>query len=318
MADVADLPQMPKVTLGRTGIVTTPLGLGLAGWPHEVPFETLVQVVRTAFDVGIRHIDAAPKYGSEEMLGQALKEVNVPQDMVMATKICGYYDREIGIQYYGYRPDNVYRSAERSLKRLGVDRLDIVHLHDTRKEHLPQIFGKSGAITALQDLKDQGVIRAIGMGTMAPDCLEAALDTGQIDVIQIFHVYTLLDRSAAHGLIPKARALGAPVFNAGPYAGYILATGAVEGAKYNYAPALPHVTEAVRRMEAMCARRGVTIAQAALAFSLRSPDIAVTVVGSGKPHRVAGWVSELASPLTDADFAELLAAAGDVGPLPHL
>jgi D-threo-aldose 1-dehydrogenase len=146
----------------------------------------------------------------------------------------------------------------------------------------------------------------------------AALDTGQLDVVQIFHTYTLLDRSAAQSLFPKARAQGTPVFNAGPYAGYILATGAVEGARYNYALAAPQVMDAVRRMEALCAQRGITIAQAALAFSLRSPDIAVTVVGSGKPHRVAAWVRELTSPLTDADFADLLAAAGDVGPLPHL
>lgn len=303
-------PLIPKVSLGRTGIVSTKLGLGTASWPRRVPFEQVVEMLQTALDAGIRHIDTAPKYLTEEVVGRALQELDLPDDIVYATKAGCYSDPEIGVTYVAYRASQIYRSVERSLKRLGTDHIHILHVHDVVTERIGEVFRKGGAIEALVDLKEQGVIGAVGMGTLGLEPLQAAVDSDLVDVLQIFHNYTLLNQSAAEHLIPSALAKGISILNSAPYAGYILATGAVEGAKYNYAPAPPEVLAATRRLQAVCEAKGVDLPTAATAFSLRSPDIDVTVPASGKPKRVAQWIAAMNAPLTDADFAELLEAAG--------
>ena len=308
--------KIPKVTLGRSGIVSTKLGLGTASWPREVPFEQVLEMLQKALDAGIRHIDTAPLYHTEAIIGQALQELDLPEDIVLATKAGSYTDIEIGVHYNAYRARNIYRSVERSLKRLGTDHIHILHVHDVRVEHLDQVFGKGGAIEAMLDLKSQGVIGAVGMGTMGLDCLQAAVESDAVDILQIFHTYTLLNRAAAERLFPAALAKGISILNSAPYAGYILATGATPDARYNYRPAPPEVVEATRRLEAVCAVKGVDLPTAALAFSLRNPDIDVTVPASGKPKRIAQWIAAMNAPLTDDDFAEMHAAAGH-HPLRH-
>lgn len=308
---------VPKVTLGRTGIVSTKLGLGTAGWPNQVSFEDTVAMLQAVLDAGIRHIDTAPLYGTEPVIGRALQALDLPPDIVLATKAGSYVDSELGIYYTGYRAQQIYRSVERSLKRLGTDFLHIVHIHDVRTQALEQVFAKGGALEALLDLKRQGVIGAVGMGTLGLDCLQAAVDSGGIDVIQIFHTYTLLNQSAAERVIPSARAKGVSILNSAPYAGYILATGARPDARYNYVPAGEDVIEATRRLEVACAAKGIDLATAALAFSLRNPDVDVTIPASGKPKRVGEWVAALDVTLSDEDWGEILAAAGGQYPLRH-
>jgi D-threo-aldose 1-dehydrogenase len=310
------LPAVPKVTLSRTGIVSTKIGLGTAAWPHRIPFSQTVEMLQATLDAGIRHIDCAPLYGTEAIIGQALQEIDVPNDIVIATKAGSYSDPELGIHYTGYHARQIHRSVERSLKRFGRDYLHIVHVHDVRTEHLDQVFGKGGAIEALLDLKHQGVIGAVGMGTLGLDCLQAAVDSGDVDIVQIFHTYTLLNQSAAETLFPSALAHGVSILNSAPYAGYILATGSVPGARYNYAPARENVIEATQRLEAVLSEKGVNLPTAAMAFSLRNPDISVTVPASGKPKRVAQWVAALNTPLTDDDWEEILTAAGGEYPMP--
>jgi D-threo-aldose 1-dehydrogenase len=308
---------MPKVTLGRSGIVSTKLGLGTAGWPHRVSFEQTVEMLQAAFDAGIRHIDTAPLYHTEEIVGQAFQEIDVPADIVIATKAGSYTDRELGIHYNGYRAGHIYRSVERSLKRFDVDHLQIVHIHDVRAEHIDQVFAKEGALSALLDLKAQGVVGAVGMGTLGLEPLHAAVDSGDVDVIQIFHTYTLLNQSAVENLIPSAVEKGVSVLNSAPYAGYILATGPVPDARYNYAPASDDVIEAARRLEAVCAEKGLDLPTAALAFSFRHPDIDVTIPASGKTKRIAQWIAAMDVSLTDEDWDEILAAAGGEYELRH-
>ncbi|MGC9350169.1 MAG: aldo/keto reductase [Anaerolineae bacterium] len=308
---------VPKVTLGRTGIVSTKLGLGTAGWPRRVPFEQTVEMLQAAFEAGIRHIDTAPLYHTEEIIGQAFQEIDVPSDVVLATKAGSYSDIELGIHYNGYRARHIYRSVERSLKRFGVDYLDIVHIHDVRVNQLDEVFAEQGALAALLDLKDQGVIGAVGMGTLGLEPLQAAVDSGDVDVLQIFHTYTLLNQSAADELIPSAVEKGISILNSAPYAGYILATGPGPDARYNYAPASDDVIEAARRLEVVCAEKGVDLPTAALAFSLRNPDIDVTVPASGKTKRIPQWIAAMNVALTDKDWDEILAAAGGQYELRH-
>jgi D-threo-aldose 1-dehydrogenase len=147
--------------------------------------------------------------------------------------------------------------------------------------------------------------------------LQTAAESGEFDILQIFHTYTLLNQSAEIKLFPTCRQAGISILNSAPYAGYILATGAITGARYSYLPAQPDVIAATRRLEEVCALKGVDIAMAALAYSYSHCDIDVTVVASGKPQRVTQWVEALNAPLTDEDFDDLLAAAGGQFPLPH-
>jgi D-threo-aldose 1-dehydrogenase len=300
---------IPRVTLGRSGIVSTRLGLGCAVWPLAQPYETVVEVFRAAFELGVRHIDVAAKYNTEEIVGRALQDAGAPADRVLATKACSYVD-DIGVSYREYSDETAKRSVERSLKRLRVDCLDIVHIHDCEAYNLPRIFGERGALRGLVDLKRQGVIRSIGMGTFSLECLQAAVDSGEVDHIQGFFTYTLLNQEATQQLMPSLRARQLAFLNNAPYAGYILLTGAVPGAQYNYMPAGPEVMEATRRVEAVCARKGVSIGAAALAFSLLDPAVDVTVIGASTPAKLRERAAAFNAPLTPADFQEMLAAAG--------
>jgi D-threo-aldose 1-dehydrogenase len=306
---------LPTVALGRTGLVSTKIGLGTAAWPREVPYEQTLEMVRTAFEAGIRYIDTAPLYQTEEIVGRALKDLGLVDKVVIATKAGSYSDLEIGAYYKAYRAGQIRRSVERSLRRLGRDALDIVHIHDTEIEDLDAVFGQGGALEGLIALRSEGLVRAIGMGALSLKCLRAAVDSGEVDAIQIFHTYTLLNQSAADTLFPAALEKNVSILNSAPYAGYILATGAVPDARYNYAPARPSVVEATRRLEAVCAVKDVDLPTVALAFSLRNPDIDVTIPASGKPKRVQQWIDALRLPLTGDDWDEILAAAGGQHPM---
>ncbi len=308
---------VPRVTLGRTGIISTKIGLGTAAWPREVPYPQTLDTLKTAFDAGIRYIDTAPLYQTEEIVGRALQDLDLVDRVVIATKAGSYSDLEIGAYYQAYRAGQIRRSVERSLTRLGRDVLDIVHIHDVQTKDLNAVFGQGGALEGLMALRSEGLIRAIGMGTLGLDCLQAAVESDEVDVIQIFHTYTLLNQSAADTLFPAALAKGVSILNSAPYAGYILATGAVPDARYNYAPAGEAVIAATRRLEAVCAAKGVDLPSVALAFSLRNPDIDVTIPASGKPKRIQQWVDALSLSLTDADWDEILAAAGAQYPMYH-
>jgi D-threo-aldose 1-dehydrogenase len=309
-------PLMPKVTLGRSGIISTKLGLGTASWPLHISYTDTITMLQTAFDAGVRHIDTAPLYQTEHIIGQALQDMDLPEDLVLATKAGSYSEPSLGVKGQDYHADTIYRSVERSLERLGVDYIHILHIHDAKQEHIAQIFAPDGALAALQDLKNQGVIGAIGMGTIVLSCLQTAAESGAFDILQIFHTYTLLNQSAEEKLFPTCRQAGISILNSAPFAGYILATGAVPDARYNYIPAQPDVIEATRRLEEVCARKGIDIATAAMAHSYRHRDIDVTVVASGKPQRVKQWVDAMSVPLTDADVTELLSAAGGQYTLP--
>ena len=311
-----NFPPMPKVVLGRSGIVSTKLGLGTASWPLRISMDETKVMLQTAFNAGVRHIDTAPLYQTEHIIGQALQEMDLPGDIVLATKAGSYSEDSLGSKGQHYDADTIQRSVERSLKRLGVDYIDILHIHDVMPRQLDEVFAPEGALEVLLDLKSQKVIGAVGMGTISNICLHKAAESGNFDVLQMFHTYTLLNQSAEEKVIPICMESNISIFNSAPFAGYILATGAIPDAKYSYQPATPDVIVAVRRLEEACEQKGVDIATAAMAYSYRHSDIDVTVVASGKPHRVEQWVNAMHTSLTDSDFEDLLKATGQQYPLP--
>lgn len=305
---------VPQVVLGRSGITSTRLGLGCSIWPLKIPYQQVLDNLRTALDLGIRHIDVAPLYGTEEIVGRALHDLGIPKDLVLATKACAYLG-ELGILYREYSGATVYESVERSLQRLRVDCLDIVHLHDVEPEDLPHILSEKGALRALLDLKARGVVRSIGMATQSLVALQAAIDTNEFDHIQAYHSCTLLNQDLMQSVCPGARKKNLSILNNAPFAGFILATGPVPGARYNYRPAERPVTEAARRVEEVCTRKGVSLEMAALAFSLKNPEIDVTVVGASTPEKLRRRVEALQAPLGMDDFVEMILAAGGSFPI---
>ena len=299
---------VPPAPLGRSGLVSSRLGLGCAGWPDHVSHEQIVQVFRAAFELGIRHIDVAEKYGTEEAVGRAIKDAGAPKDMVLATKVGTDEQRR-------FTADYARMSVERSLKRLQVDQLDILHIHDCGKKHMDQVFGPGGMLEALLQLKQQGLFKSLGMATWSLSALKAAIESGVFDQVQTFHAYTLLNQQAMREIIPMAKARNLPILNNGPYAGYILLSGATLDARYQYHTAPAEVIEMVKRIEAVCARKSVSIATAALAFSLQNPDVDVTVIGASSPDKLRERAAAFNAPLSQPDFDEMLAAAGGMAPI---
>ncbi len=301
---------VPRVDLGVADIVTSRIGLGCAGWPESAGVDRVAEVLRTAFDVGIRYIDCAAKYNTEKQIGEALDVVGRPADLTYATKAGVYWDSELQESYVSYSVDALLRSVDRSLKSLKVDRLDIIHLHDVAAINIPVAFSEDGPLGALVELRRQGICRAVGVASFDNETLLRAIEIKEFDVIQEFHGNTLLNRNAHDEIFPRAQERGVPVLDAAPYAGYILATANRPGATYNYRPLTPKVVAAVERLAEACRRKSVSLSDAAIAFALRHPAVKVVSVGSGNPSHIRAWARAANLDLSDADFAELLEAVG--------
>ena len=153
------------------------------------------------------------------------------------------------------------------------------------------------------------------MATHSLVALQAAIDTNEVDHIQAYHSYTLLNQDLMQSVCPRARGKNLSILNNAPFAGFILATGPVPDARYNYRLAERPVTEATRRVEEVCTRKGVSLETAALAFSLKNPDIDVTVVGASTPEKLRRRVEAFQAPLEKEDFVEMILAAGGSFPI---
>ncbi|MEV4825070.1 aldo/keto reductase [Micromonospora sp. NPDC049274] len=285
------LPRRPEVRL-------TALGFGAAqggSLYRATSDDEFAAAVDTAWDAGMRYFDTAPHYGlglSERRLGAALR--SRPRDeYVVSTKVgrllvpspetAGERDSE-GFdvpadhrRVWDFSRDGVRRSLDASLERTGLDRVDVVYLHDP-DEHWEQ--AATEAVPALVELRDQGVIGAIGAGMNQSAMLARFVEETDVDVVMCAGRYTLLEQGALDDLLPAAQARGVGVVIAGVYNSGLLARDQPPAdAVYNYEQAPPELIERARRIAAICAAYGVTLPQAALAFVRRHPTVVSTVVG---------------------------------------
>lgn len=301
MTDPAD-----RAPLGRTGIAVSRLGIG-GGSSFVRAGADRGNVVATAFDAGLRYFDTAPLYGagaSETTYGEALRAH--PRDaFAISTKV----GRE-GETSFDYSAAGVTRSIARSCERLKLAAIDIALIHDvdpdmhadfdTRfREAIDETF------PALDRLRGQGTLRAIGVGLKDADVALRLLKARPFDCAMLAGAYTLLEHAALDELLPWCVEHSVSVLLAAPLNTGILATGAVEGARYFYRPAPPHVMARVARIEAVCARHGVPLAAAALQFPLRHPAIASVVVGHERAQEVARNVALMRHPIPADLWAEL-------------
>lgn len=300
---------------GRSGVELSVLGLGgtgVGGIFERNDDATGHATVQRAWDLGIRYFDTAPYYGhgaSERRYGAVLRAK--PRDeFVLSTKVgrmlvpgddsakpAHWQDGEPWRAQFDYSPEAVRRSLAMSRERLGIERFDIVYVHDAH-DHVADAL--AGAEPELTRIRGAGGVRAFGAGInwVAP-CVELARG-GDFDGFLIAGRYTLLDQSAADELFPICAQRNLGIVIGGPFNSGILATGAVTGAHFQYQPAGEEILARVRRIEAVCDAHGVPLAAAALQFPLANPVVSSVLVGARSPHEIEANARHMAHPIPAA------------------
>lgn len=297
--------QHKPATIGRTSLMVPRLGFGGApiGNPLDGPDPEgqAVDTIRYAIDAGVRLLDTSPMYGvgrSERLIGAALKGISREQ-VVLSTKVGRRVSAE-GKLVPDWTRDSILRGIEESLARLGVDRVDILLIHDpdeVYRQALDVVF------PVLADLRSQGVISAVGAGMNQWQMeLQFARDA-DFNCFLLAGRYTLLEQTALDEFLPYCAEHEISLMLGGVLNSGILATGAVPGATYNYGPASGTIQERVRRIEAVCTRHNVRIA--ALQFPLAHPAVASLVVGARSPEEVQANIDALATPVPSDLWVEL-------------
>jgi D-threo-aldose 1-dehydrogenase len=321
-----------RVRLGQSDVYVTRLMLGcspLAGMYAPVEDRQAAAVLEASWDEGVRAFDTAPQYGvglSEERLGAFLADRAVGE-AVVSTKVGRFLvdavdDEAKGVDlFYGvpsrrlvddYSKDGVRRSLAASLGRLGRDRVDVALIHDP-DEYAELALTES--YPALRELRDEGVVGAIGVAMNHADMLTWLVERTELDCVLIAGCYSLLGAPAADRLFPACEKRGVSVLAAGVYRSGILADPR-PGTHLDYAPAPSSAVEQVNRIRSVCDRYGVPLAAAALQFVLAHPAVTAVVVGAASAEEAHENAAHFRSTVPEELFEEL-AAAGFAPALPR-
>lgn len=303
--------QLERVPLGRTGLEITRIGLGTAPlasifWGNEED-RAVATAVRAA-ERGIRLFDSAPLYGlgeSETRLGRALAWIDRDR-VVVATKagrsLVPAPDVAEGVEaVFDFSHDATMQSIEASLDRLGLDRLDIVHIHDP-EEHLAEAI--DGTYATLDGLRTEGVVRAVSVGTNFVETARFFLNNADLDCLMVAGRLTLLDKSAADDLVPECRRAGVAYLAAGVLNSGVLAD-PQPGAWYDYAPASGDVLARAAALRAICESHDVPLRTAALQYPLTVEGVTAVIVGMSSPTEVDENITALQSPIPPALWTDL-------------
>jgi D-threo-aldose 1-dehydrogenase len=298
---------MDKVRLGRTDLMVTAVCFGASGlgdmpdtYGYGVDEERARATLHAIFDGPANFIDTARNYGmgrSEERIGAAIRERGgLPKGFIISTKL----DRDFETSKFD--ASRARRSLEQSLKALGIDQIDLLHLHDP--EHassFEQATAKDGALGELFRIKEEGLAKAVGLAAGPASMMMPLLRDWDFDAL-----ITLANRSA-NAMLDLAASRGIAVLNAAPYASGVLAKGSTAYPRYAYQEASEEMLDPIRKIEAICTLHGVPPGAAALQFSMRDPRIASTICGVTKPERVKQTVNWARFPIPDEAWAELMA-----------
>ncbi len=293
--------------LGRTGLQVSPIGLGgahLGRATDGFDESQAVATVHRALELGVNLIDTSPMYGpSEHFIGAALREWWAAggrrEDLVISTKT-GFVERGV----MDYSGDWTRRSVERSLRLLGTDYLDVVHVHDPVS--LEPVFATGGALEALEDLKRIGAIRAIGLGVRNQPFHRRCIDSGRFDVSLTHCDHNLIDWSAAEGVLPTAAEHDVGVLN-----GAAVMLGLLSGEDPRGPARSLGGFATDRRLQRASAlwewaqARGVGLLAINLQFCLREPRIASTLVGARDPGEIEADIAAATVALPDDLWTEL-------------
>jgi len=269
---------VPPIAVG-----CAPMGNMVDTFLYSVSVEEAVATIKAAMAGPIDYIDTAALYGdgeSERRVGLALKDLGgLPDKAVLQTKQ-GRNPKD-----NDYSGDTVKQRMERSLKLLGVDRVDIVYLHDAEWTTFDEAMAPGGPVAVLQGYKEQGVIDYLGVASGPNEVELQYIGTGLFDAVITHNRFTLLTRNA-DPVIEAAHDRGMAVLNAAPYGSGMLAKGPEAYPRYAYQQASDEMIARTHQLQAICASHGVSLASAALQFSMLDPRIDVTIVGMSRPERL--------------------------------
>jgi D-threo-aldose 1-dehydrogenase len=316
--------------VGQTDLRVTDVSFGCASIGNlfrEVSDADAQAVLQAAWDAGIRYFDTAPHYGrglSESRLGAFLKDK--PRDsFVVSTKVGrvlspgaqqpeadGFINPLPNDVRYDYSGDGIDAALEGSRGRLGIDHIDIVYVHDigsythgdANAAHMEAFLGSG--YERLVRLKEQGKIRAFGLGVNENEICLDVMDHGPLDVILLAGRLTLLDRTGEAALVPACRDAGTSLILGGIFNSGILATGPVAGATYDYAPAPKEIMDRVTVLQTRAAAIGMPLASAALHFARRHPVAASVLLGTANAGTLERNIAALELPVSPgfSTFAE--------------
>jgi D-threo-aldose 1-dehydrogenase len=300
--------------LGKSGVSLTQLGFGGAPLGElfvRVDETTAAATLQAAWDAGVRYFDTAPYYGrglSEIRTGRFL-DAKPRSEFVLSSKVGRWFfppakpdEFDTGFWAGGLRFDHVHdysydgimRSYEQSQMRLGMNRIDLLLIHDLDfwfhateakvAAYLGQLF--TSGWRALDELRSHGLVRGVGAGINELGMMPRFLDAIGLDFFLVALRYTLMEQEVLEAEFPCCERMGVGIVVGGVYNSGITATGPIAGAKYNYADASPEVIDRVRRIEAVCKSHGVPLAAAALQFPLAHPIVASVIPGAVSSEQV--------------------------------
>ena len=321
-----------KRNIGKTDIEVTELGFGgapLGAVGDRIDDDDVATIVDHARAGGIRYFDTAPLYGhglSEKRLGGILRQW-ARDEFVLSTKVgrllvpeaqgeryAGMRDAEPVAIRYDYGFDAVRRSLEASLERLGLSRIDILLCHDidvwTHGDAQPGIFetASSGALRALRELREQGVVRAIGLGVNEWQVCSRVLDMMDVDCFLLAGRFTLLEQEPLDEFLPQCVERGVSIIVGGPYNSGILATDERRRATYDYKPAPEHLWQKAQQIRRLCESHGVDPRAAALQYPLKHRAVAAVIPGVWAVDEVTTNLELFGTAIPDALWRDLAAA----------
>jgi D-threo-aldose 1-dehydrogenase len=307
-----------KVEIGTSGLKVSRLGLGgvaLSGAPpstdpqRATAEDEAITLIQRSLNLGMNYLDTAPMYGvgqSERRYGRALR--GVPRESyVLSTKVGRVLDpAEPGSDRLAWSFDfsrrGVARSFESSLERLGLERVDILLIHDP-DNHYEQAMAEAAPV--LVELQRQGRVRAIGAGMNQWEMELKFARAGHFNCFLLAGRYTLLDQTALPEFLPYCVEHRISVVAGGPYNSGILAVGPRDGATFNYRAASPEMMDKARRVAAVCERHRVPLRAAALQFILAHPAIASVIPGARSVAEVDENVALVEYPIPGELWADL-------------
>ena len=316
----ASVDPLHTAEIGSTGLRVTRLGLGgatLGRLAAPIEASAAVRTILHAHHLGIRYFDTAPFYGngrSEVYFGEALPQISREQ-FTLSTKVGRLLkpvdeppNSQQSVQLPNLEPvfdfsrDGVIRSLEESLRRLNLDSVEILFIHDP-DEHYEQALEQ--AFPALADLRSQGVVRAIGAGINQWEMAARFAREADFDCFLLAGRYTLLDQTGLEELLPICEQKGISGILGGPYNSGILASDLSDAATFDYIPAAPEILLKARRIKAVCDAHGVPLKAAALQFGLAHPAVASTIPGARSVPEVEENLEMASQPIPRALWQEL-------------
>jgi D-threo-aldose 1-dehydrogenase len=289
----------------RSGLTFTALGFGgapIGNFNGVFDDDAATDMIEQSWALGVRYFDTAPGYGnglSEHRLGQALRRIDRTAAVVStkvgrvltptrgAPRVNGQYqDAPPFVANFDYSYDGVMRAVEQSMQRMLTDHFDALFIHDcdryTHGESQPEYFRQAlvSAFPALEALREQGVVKAIGFGVNETDVMAEAVKVTDTDLCLLAGRYTLLEQESLDELLPMCEERGVGIVLGGVYNSGVLATGPVAGARFNYAPAPRDVLARAAALDEVCTRHGVPLAAAALQFAFAHPAVTSICLGA--------------------------------------